>query len=273
MRWRPSSTREFSNPVTVNVGVGWGEVNGSALGSGALGESEDMGMGSSYAQLSSDLRSFSSRNPADTVLAQAVTHLPSTAPSGPSSYLVPMSEAKALGLTAANGTADDGWVGFSSTHAFDFNPSNGITAGQYDLELVMAHELSEVLGRVSGLESASPTFRTAMDLYRYSSPGELGFSYSSPAYFSINGGVTRLGEFNSVVAGDRGDWLPSTTGLTDLQSASSGPGKALGLSVADIALLDAIGWAGSNWATPRSPIPRRSPTPSRTRSRSPRPGR
>ena len=71
---------DFSNPVTINVGVGWGEVNGTALGSSALGESEDMGMSFSYAQLSSDLRSFSSRNPSDTVLAQAVTHLPSTAP-------------------------------------------------------------------------------------------------------------------------------------------------------------------------------------------------
>jgi hypothetical protein len=30
----------FSNPVTVNINVGYGEIAGVALGSGALGESE-----------------------------------------------------------------------------------------------------------------------------------------------------------------------------------------------------------------------------------------
>jgi hypothetical protein len=29
----------FTNPVTININVGWGEVNGQTLGSGALGES------------------------------------------------------------------------------------------------------------------------------------------------------------------------------------------------------------------------------------------
>src|SRR5258708_4421253 len=43
----------FTDAVTVNLDIGWGEVAGQALGAGALGESKTYLVGLSYSQLRS----------------------------------------------------------------------------------------------------------------------------------------------------------------------------------------------------------------------------
>ncbi len=102
-----------------------------------------------------------------------------------------------------------------------------------------------MLGRITGLDGTNPYYRTPLDLYRYGAAGQLGYTYKSPAYFSIDDGVTDLGDF-SYSSGDRGDWLPATTGLSDVQTATGKTGVAYKVSVADLTALDVLGWAGKN---------------------------
>ncbi len=62
--------------------------------------------------------------------------------------------ARALGLSVTYGTGDnsfDGLITFSSRFAFDFDSSDGITAGMYDFVGVATHEIGHALGFISGV--------------------------------------------------------------------------------------------------------------------------
>lgn len=238
----------FANPVTINVGVSWGSVGGTALPSNAVGASTSSLYGYfSYGQIKSYLTNFASRNPSDTALATTVRTLPQAAPSGVSRYVIPSSEAKALDIISGTQSGLDGSIGFAdSPSSYTFSPSGGIAAGTYDFQAVAAHELDEVLGRISGLSGTSPSYRTVFDLFRYSAPGVLDFGYNDAAYFSINGGNTSLGTFNaSSSGGDRSDWQTLSTS-TDVQDAFVSTGQALNLTAADLMGLDVLGYGGSN---------------------------
>ena len=97
------------------------------------------------------------------------------------------------------------------------------------------------MGQLSGLSSSKPTYAMPYDLFRYSAVGKNAFSYSTPSYFSVNGGVTDLASFNYSGGGDRGDWLTTST-TTDGFDATATKGADMGLSSADIVALDALGW-------------------------------
>ena len=237
----------FANPVTVNVTVSWGSVGGQSLPSTAVGASIDNLYGYyTYDQIRGALAAIAAGDPSDTALATALTSMPAAAPSGVSQYAVASAEAKALGLISDQ-TSIDGYIGFAGlTSGFDFDPLDGISTGTYDFEGVAAHEMAEVLGRISGLYSPTPSFRTPFDLYRYKSAGVLSFGYNNAAYFSINGGVKKLANFNvSRSGGDRGDWTVAT-GSTDVQGAFISTGRRYNLTNVDLTALDVLGWSGSN---------------------------
>jgi len=119
----------FSNPATVYVNVSWGSVAGQALPSTAVGASVDSLYGYfSYGQVRNDLAGFSAANPSDTALATAMKSMSTTAPAGPSRWVIPSAEAKALGLISPTKTGADGSIGFAgSTSGYDFNPTDGVT--------------------------------------------------------------------------------------------------------------------------------------------------
>ena len=237
----------FSTPATVNIAVSWGSIGGSALPSNAVGASLTSLYGYyTYAQVKSYLTEASRNAPSNTALASAVANLPASAPAGLSRYAIPAAEAKALGIVPSTGSARDASIGFAGrTLGFDFNPADGITSGTFDFQAVAAHELDEVLGRISGLSGRTPSFRTPFDLFRYSAPGVLSFSYASAAYFSLDGGRTSLGAFNNASAGDRSDLL-TLPGSRDIQDAFISPGQRGNLTASDLAGLDALGWGGAN---------------------------
>jgi len=227
----------FSNPITINLEVGWGEVDGVALASGSLGESEENLVSPSYAQITSALAA----NATSSADASAVASLPSTSPVSGSYYLT-RANAKALGLLGTS-SASDGAVGFSSTAAFDYDDSNGVSAGTYDLFGTIAHEITEVMGRIlvigDPIGSASHAYST-MDLFHYAAPGVRDFVGTTAGYVSPDGGTTNLDNFNTNPGGDFGDWAASAG--NNSFDAFSYSGVVNGVTASDLTTMDILGY-------------------------------
>lgn len=242
---------QFTDKVTINIDVGYGEVGGYTLGAGALGESLTYLSSYSYSQVKNALTA-DAKTADDTT---AVASLPSSSPvSG--TYWVSTAEAKAIGLLGPSSNID-GYVGFAAGNYFDYDNSNGVTAGQYDFFGVVAHEISEVMGRallVGGKIGSTPNGYYPLDLFHYAANGVRDFSGTTPGYFSINNGATNLDSFNTNPGGDFGDWASSAGNDSFLAFSPSGVVDAI--SQTDLRVLDVIGWdRASSGSTPPPPPP------------------
>ena len=223
---------EFSNPVTLNIDVGWGEVAGSTLTSGSLGESENYVQSFSYSQILAAL----TQNVTDNAQLSAVNSLPSSAPVGGEFYM-PLAEATALGLVTGSTTLD-GAVGFNSSVAYAYSDTNGVPGNEYDLYGIVAHEISEVMGRISLLTFNS--VYSPLDLFRYAANGVPSFTASRSAYFSDNGGQTDLSNFNSSPNGDLGDLAGNTGGNSF--NAFVGTGTVSPITANDLTIMNVLGY-------------------------------
>jgi hypothetical protein len=221
----------ITSPVTVNITVGYGEYNGTTMPAGALGETQILN--SAYittAQFKTDLATI----PSSAAVISALANLSSSGE--PTSVLVEGGEAKALGATAAYGTATDAAIGFAADPAgtlFTYNPAARAVAGEYDFIAVAEAEIGHALGRVS-----SVGLSTGLDLYRYTSTGTIGPSGSSPTYFSINGGATNLDNF--ATSSDYGDWTSSAG--NDAVDAVVNTGIEYTFSATDVTELNVLGY-------------------------------
>ncbi len=233
----------FSDPITINISVGYGEVGGSSLG-GALGASLTYLSSFSY----STIKSYLTADAKTAVDTSAVASLASDPTGG--HYWVSTAEGKALGLIGAS-TSTDGYVGFSSSAGiFDYNNSDGVGAGQYDFYGVVAHEFSEVMGRillVGGTIGSYSNSYDLFDLFHYSASGVHDFSGSTPGYFSVDGGATSINTFNTIRGGDAGDWAGATI---DAYNAYGTPGVVEPISSGDLTAMDAIGWDAVSGSSP-----------------------
>ena len=233
---------QFTDPVTMNIAVGYGEVAGNTLGGGDLGESLSNLSPVSYASLLSAVTA----NATTATDASVVASLPATSPINGASWWVTTAQAKALGLASANGTQLDGSVGFAASSQFtygDTNTSGTVAAGTYDFFATAQHEITEVMGRqmlngtaVNGTRNSD----TLLDLLHYSAPGTRGLSASSAGYLSVDGGTTNLGAFNTNSGGDSGDWASSVT--DNSFDAFATPGVLEPVSANDLTAMDALGW-------------------------------
>src|SRR5262245_23395683 len=118
----PSSRVVFTDDITFNLHVGYGDVHGNALNSGNLGQSEFYAHKYDFAEYKVALQNHATT--ADDVTA--VASLPSTPrplPTG-SDFWVMDPLAAALGLLS-NDTPIDMYVGFSSTFTFDYKGAHG----------------------------------------------------------------------------------------------------------------------------------------------------
>ena len=191
-------TKLFSDDIVIKIRVGYGEVNGQRLDSGALGESETNYKLVSYATVSGALAG-------DNYPLTLAGNEPMTA-----QIYVTNAEAKALGLMSGTATGVDGWIGLSSTIPMTYT-IGGPAAGssKYDGVAVAEHEIGEVMGRV-GIEGAiiqGKTTFSVWDLFDFSRPGALELS-AHGGYFSVDNGATSLGNFDNAAAdgGDIADW-------------------------------------------------------------------
>ena len=237
----------FTNPITITIDVGYGEIDGQSLGSNDLGESE----ASQYV-----IESYSAvRNALIAEDAPRSSTLPTTSPfSG--SLAMSQAEAKALGLPE-NNLSIDGYVGFSSTSGI-FGYANNIAppSNEYYFIGVVEHEITEDMGRVSLLND-QPNYYAPIDLYRYSSSGVRDLTTGgngSTAYFSINNGTTNLGSWNNNPSnGDLADWYGNNIPNNgyDAFDDYSNPGVVNIFSQSDITLMEALGWTTSSESSPQ----------------------
>jgi Ca2+-binding RTX toxin-like protein len=241
---------QFTDHVTINIDVGYGEVGGYALGGGALGESLTYLNSYGYAQVKNALTADATS--ADD--ASAVASLPATSPVN-GTFWESRAEAKADGLLGASSSVD-GYVGFAAGNLFDYDNSNGVTSGQYDFFGVVGHEISEVMGRsvlAGGSIGGTPNGYYPLDLFHFASNGVHDFSGTTPGYFSLNNGATNLDNFNTSPGGDYGDW--SSSAGHDAFNAFSSPGVVDSISQTDLRELDVLGWdRASSTAAPPAPV-------------------
>ena len=185
-----------ATPITMNIAVGFGEVDGMRLGLGALGESV------------TNLQLVTASQLSDAYAGSGFSW--SSVPNG--NLYVSYAEAKALNIGITSPSSVDGWIGFSSrSGTFDYNNADGVGSHQYDFYGTVAHEMSEVMGRillVGGMIDNAPSY-VAYDLFHYASAGVQDFQ-GNGGYFSTDQGTTILANFNNASnGGDPGDWLSS----------------------------------------------------------------
>ncbi len=227
----------YDDPITINLQVGWGKINGQNLSPGNLGQSSTFQPAFyQYSQIRTALMN-DARSAED---AEAVMNLSSTDPTGGAQFTMANAEAKALGLLAANAPGLDGFVGFSTNAVYNFDVHNRAVPGQYDFFGLACHEISEAMGRYGlGQNGASSGRYGPIDLFRYLSPGVLDLAPANGAYFSIDGGNSLLDTFNGIGGGDLSDWSGQTL---DSFNHSLAQGQRLDVSAADLIVMDVIGY-------------------------------
>jgi hypothetical protein len=227
---------QSATPITYKIDVGYGEINGSPIGGSVLGESETNLQQVTYSQLTS---------------AYAATGLINNFPSSPPNgrFYVSDAQAQALGIPITNPPTVDGYVGFSSQSGiFDYNTSSGIVpSNQYDFVATVAHEFSEVAGRIF----LSGNSYSAYDFFHYSGPGVHDFAANGGGYFSTDGGNTDLANFNKARGGDGADWDAGGTSISggsafDAFDAFGTPGQIAPVSHTDLLVLQALGFQGNS---------------------------
>jgi|JI10StandDraft_1071094.scaffolds.fasta_scaffold23014_2 hypothetical protein len=188
-------------------------------------------------------------------------------------------QVKALGLNpvynpTTNAGGRDGSVSFSDAFSWDFDPSDGITAGSFDFVGVAAHEIGHALGFRSGVDTADVNalpgvalpgrrglnniaWGTVNDLYRYGSfngSQTLDWSVGGTPCYSLNAGrnciaLLSTGSLNGDLR-QASHWKDDTLlnisppiGIMD--PTASGPGSVrplMKISKYDLIAFDAMGY-------------------------------
>jgi hypothetical protein len=188
-------TSLFTNDITINILIQADPTIGG-------GESWEVTTVTTYSSLRNALIAHAKTADALT----AVASLPATDPTSGGHFEMAIPEAKALGLHAAHDSGSDGTIGFGADDPWAYDPANRGMPDKEDFIGTMEHEFSEVMGRNTDRDYM-PNWFQPFDLFRYSAAHVRSFDENATnAYFSIDGGLTNLKQFNPVSTGDLMDW-------------------------------------------------------------------
>jgi hypothetical protein len=236
-------TKTFNSHAVLNVQVGYGEVDGNAMGAGSIGQSESMGYVVGESIIQNALQTHAG------ALIQS-GHMASTATAAlqgltGESFFITKGESKALGLISATAPAVDGYIGLSSSASLFFPGSGSIGGGQYDAIGVAAHELSEVMGRLGNegqVLGGIPDVYMPLDIFRYTAPHTPGV-HPTAGYLSLDNGATNLESFNDPHnGGDEADWATSSANHLNAFNAFAVSGVMTQVSATDLLELQALGF-------------------------------
>jgi VCBS repeat-containing protein len=212
----------ITNNITVNIQVGFNEINGTALPANVSEGNIWTFPTISY----SDLRTALAANETSTADTTAVNNLPTgSSIDGQSSFVIGTAIQKALGLISATATGLDGVVGMNSS----FGDGALLFAGAL-------HELTHAMGRIFG---------STLDIFRFNEDesGNRVFGSAIPAtaaYFAL--GTSAQGDPEIAdwgISSDPSDFLNGGVQGNDPFNETVG---VLGLTNADLTLMDVLGF-------------------------------
>ncbi len=278
-RW----SSRFSDDVTVNVEIGFPSLGGSTLGqttsdntilsyssirTALIADQLSTDDADAAANLQSDsalslMINYTSDNPNGA--GNATPYIDNDGGANNTNVRIHRANAKAIGLISGTNTARDAKIEFNSNFTWDFDPSDGVTGGQYDFVGVATHEIGHALGFASGVDTLDPnsppqagpfaenSFRIkVMDLYRFSTQsiadggvGTIDFSADNRTkFFSLDGGTTPLANFATGVQHGDGrqasHWKDNQgIGIMDPTFTS---GELASISLSDVRMMDVLGW-------------------------------
>jgi hypothetical protein len=237
--------QDFPGDYNVNISYGWGTFdNAPSAFLTPGGSAYSLGGETSTSVSYSQLRGWLIANAASSAQITAVASLPASAASFPNdanSFFVSPAEEKALGVLSGDSGGIDGSIGFNI----------GDTSSPQDWEPAALTEIVHALGWNSIAQGGSSP--DVSDLFRYSSPGQYGWTSLQSAYFSVDGGNTDLADFSTTTNFDQ-------TLFTDLPADDPlrlpFTSAATTLTSFDIEALSVIGFGVASAAAPPPP-PRR----------------
>lgn len=217
----------ITNNATINIDVDLDNFEGAALPANVSEGNIQTFPTISYSNLRNDLANDQGSLSANDITA--LNALPTgSSIGGQSSFIISTAQEKALGLISATDSAVDGTIGMNSS----FGTGDVLFAGAL-------HEITHAMGRIAG---------STLDLYRFNEDGTNNHVFGSaipatPAYFSIDGGTTKLADFGKT--SDPGDFLNGGVQGTDPFNEIVG---GRGLTSVDLQIMDVLGFTVTNAA-------------------------
>jgi hypothetical protein len=231
-------TSQFSDNIHVNITVD------AVPGTKVFGESFPGFVSISYADLFTRV-SQNATTQNDLLAISPGGSMTATDPTnGAGSWFLTRAQAKALGAIADD-MSDDGGTTFGVGNSFTF--SGAIAAGTYDFQGIVAHELTEVMGRTGlsgGKFGNTANAFSLIDNFSYTGHGTKGLRGGPGNNFSIDNGTTLLKLWNDPTANgfDSRDWAPGTN---DSFNQFSSSGVVNPVSAVDLQLMDVIGYGST----------------------------
>jgi Immunoglobulin domain/CARDB/Immunoglobulin I-set domain len=232
---------DYTTPITVTVKF-------KEITSG-LAQSQTAHIAESYSAFVAALKSHATSANDKTAVATLPTGTKNPV-NGATSIVISDPNARALGFTANPTGGIDSTIGLNMSQFNLSRFSADINPDKYDLIGSSSHEMDEVLGIDSALDSNNAnepiptTFVCSEDLFRYdvnSHARSFTINPNVEAAFSFSGGSSFVARFNQTKGDDYNDWYSPGTQAPQVQDAVGTPGATPNLGT-ELTVLDVLGY-------------------------------